>query len=48
MTRFLHRLIFRLRMLRFRRAPVNPRGPDGRFVSRRDWRLSKMREGVGG
>jgi hypothetical protein len=43
MTRFLHRLIFRLRMLRYPKAPANPRGADGKYVSRRDWRLEKMR-----
>ncbi|MGN7930283.1 hypothetical protein [Sphingopyxis sp. 22461] len=42
------RLIFRLRMLRFPKAPTHPRAPDGRFVSRHEWRLAKMREGVGG
>lgn len=42
------RLIFRLRMLRFPKAPTNPRAPDGKFISRRDWRLDRMREGVGG
>lgn len=42
------RLIFRLRMWRFPKAPANPRAPDGRFMSRRDWRLDRMREGVGG
>ena len=48
MTRFLSRTWFRLRMMRFRKAPANPRGPDGKYVSRRDWRLEKMREGFGG
>lgn len=37
------RLIFRFRMLRFPKAPVHPRSPDGRDISRRDWRLAQMR-----
>ena len=48
MTRFLSRTWFRLRMMRFRKAPANPRGPDGKYVSRRDWRIEQMREGFGG
>lgn len=48
MTRYLSRITFRIRMMRYPKAPANPRGTDGRFVSRRDWRLAQMREGVGG
>lgn len=43
MTRFLHRIWFRIRMLQFERAPKNPRNPDGTFRSVREWRLDKMR-----
>lgn len=40
------RLIFRIRMMRFPKAPVHPRSPDGRYISRRDWRLARMREAL--
>lgn len=40
------RLIFRLRMLKFPKAPTHPRNPDGTYQSRRDWRLQRMREGM--
>ncbi|MBB6424973.1 hypothetical protein [Sphingopyxis sp. JAI128] len=42
MTRWFARTWFRIRMLRFRRAPVNPRASDGRFLSRKHWRLVQM------
>ena len=28
--------------LRFKRAPEHPRAANGRFISRRDWRLEQM------
>lgn len=48
MMRWLSRIAFRIRVRRFPKAPVNPRAPDGKFISRRDWRLDRMREGFGG
>ena len=46
MKRFLSRWAFRLRMARFPRAPRNPRSADGRFISRKAWRLEQMRAGL--
>lgn len=48
MTRYLSRTWFRIRLMRYPKAPSHPRAPDGRYISRRDWRLGQMREGVGG
>lgn len=45
MIRTLSRLIFRIRMKRFPRAPEHPRSPDGRYIKRTDWRLGQMRGG---
>lgn len=48
MKRLLSRWVWRLRMARFPRAPRNPRSADGRYISRKQWRLEQMREGLGG
>lgn len=31
--------------LRFKRAPEHPRAANGRYISRRDWRLEQMGAG---
>lgn len=43
MTRWLSRTWFRIRMMRFRRAPKNLRHASGQFRSLREWRLEQMR-----
>lgn len=46
MKRLLSRWLFRLRMSRFPKAPVHPRDADGRYISRRMWRVQQMRAGL--
>lgn len=41
--RWFTKLIFRIRMMRFPRAPQHPRSADGRYIKRTDWRLEQMR-----
>lgn len=43
MIRYLSKLIFRIRMARFPKLPDRMRGPDGKFISKRDYRTQQMR-----
>lgn len=42
----LSKLIFRIRMMRFPKLPQHMRGPDGKFISKRDWRTQQLRGGL--